>query len=258
MAGDCTITMGQNTAWGLRVASRILLLFILHATYAISAELRPVKVNITEGKNTRLVHLRRRAGLREDREGRTQPPIRHFQNVPAQGGNTRVTDLRFTHLTTNDGLSQSYVNAILQDRRGFMWFGTRDGLNRYDGNDFVVYKHSPNDPGGLGANFVEDLKEDDQGYLWVATFSGGLDKFDPTTEQFAHYRHDPKNPNSIGSDWVERIARDSRGYLWFGTGDGGLDRFDPANATFTHYRKDSDGRFVGEIIDVMADSHGDI
>jgi PAS domain S-box-containing protein len=168
-----------------------------------------------------------------------------------------VTDLSFTHLTTYDGLSQSYVNAILQDRRGFMWFGTRDGLNRYDGNDFVVYKHNPSDPGSLSANYVENLMEDDQGYLWVATFSGGVDRFDPTTERFTHYRHDPNNPNSIGSDWVERIARDSRGYLWFGTGDSGLDKFDPATATFTHYLKDSDGRFVGEITDVIADSHGE-
>ena len=258
MAGEWMITRGQNTAWGFRVVNRILLLFIIHATYAVSAELRPVKVNVAEGYNTRPVHLTRKAGLREDREGRTQPPIRHFQNGPAQAGHTRVTDLRFTHLTTNDGLSQSYVNAILQDRRGFMWFGTRDGLNRYDGNDFVVYKHSPSDAGSLAANFIEDLKEDDQGYLWVATLSGGVDKFDPTTEQFAHYRHDPKNPNSIGSDWVERIACDSRGYLWFGTGDSGLDRFEPATSAFTHYSKDSDGRFVGEITDVIADRHGDI
>ena len=57
-----------------------------------------------------------------------------------------MRNLKFTHLTTNDGLSQGYVTAILQDRRGFMWFATRDGLNRYDGNAFVVYKNNPTTP----------------------------------------------------------------------------------------------------------------
>ena len=178
--------------------------------------------------------------------------------VEAPGGRAPERNLKFTHLTTNDGLSQSYINAILQDHRGFMWFATRDGLNRYDGNTFVAYKHKPNDTGSLSANFVEDLMEDDRGHLWVATFHGGVNKFDPTTERFTHFRHDPSNPNSLGSDWVESIASDSRGYLWFGTGDSGLDKFDPAAGTFTHYLKDSDSRFVGEITNVMADSRGDI
>ena len=108
-----------------------------------------------------------------------------------------------------------------------MWFATRDGLNRYDGNAFIVYKHNPNDPGSLSANFVLDLMEDDQGYLWIATDFGGVNKFDPATERFVRYRHDPNNPNSISGDSVETIARDSRGHLWFGTVDSGLDKFDP-------------------------------
>ena len=77
-------------------------------------------------------------------------------DVPAEESHAPVGNLRFSHLTTNDGLSQGYVTAILQDRRGFMWFATRDGLNRYDGNAFVVYKHDPNDPGSLSSNFIED------------------------------------------------------------------------------------------------------
>jgi PAS domain S-box-containing protein len=258
MAGDCMITIHQNTAWGLRGASRIVLLCIIHASYAVAAEPRPAKIAIAEGRTTRFAHLTRKAGFRGDREGRADSPPRHFQNIHGQGGHAPMTGLRFAHLTTNDGLSQSYVNAILQDRRGFMWFGTRDGLNRYDGNDFVEYKHNPNGPGALSANFVEDLMEDDRGYLWIATHTGGVNKFDLTTERSTHYRHDPSNPNSIGSDWVESIARDSRGYLWFGTGDSGLDRFDPLTGTFSHYLNDSDGLFVGEITHLIADSHQDI
>jgi ligand-binding sensor domain-containing protein len=170
----------------------------------------------------------------------------------------RTTDLRFAHLTTNDGLSQSTVTEILQDRRGFMWFGTRDGLNRYDGNAFVVYKHNPTDPQSLSSNFILDLMEDDQGYLWIATNYGGLNRFDPATERFIHYRHDPNNSNSISGDSVESIARDSRGYLWIGTNSNGLDKFDPSTVTFTHHRNDSEGQFVGRITKVVAGRQGDI
>ena len=167
-------------------------------------------------------------------------------------------DLKFTHLTTADGLSQNNITGILQDRQGFMWFATRDGLNRYDGNTFVVYKNNPNDPESLGSNFVRDLLEDDRGYLWIATNLGGVNKFDPKTERFIRYRHDPNNPNSLSGDVVESIAQDSRGYLWFGTGDSGLNKFDPATETFTRYRNDSAGQFVGRITKVIADSQGDI
>jgi ligand-binding sensor domain-containing protein/signal transduction histidine kinase len=174
-----------------------------------------------------------------------------------QSEHAPVRDFKFTHLTTNDGLSQGYVIAIVQDRRGFMWFATRDGLNRYDGNAFVVYKNNSNDPGSLSSNFLQDLMEDDHGYLWIAT-NTGVNKFDPTTERCTRYLHDPKNPNSIGGASVKSIAQDRRGDLWFGTEDSGLDKFDPITGTFTHYRNDSDGQFIGRIEQVIEDSHRDI
>ena len=228
------ITIRQSMARGLLSASRILFLCIIHASHAVADE--PPQARRVASPTTK-------AGSREEHKGH---------------GHARVRDLKFAHLTTNDGLSQSSVTEILQDRRGFMWFATRDGLNRYDGNAFVVYKHNPNDPGSLSANFVLDLMEDDQGYLWIATDFGGVNKFDPTTERFVRYRHDPNNPNSISGDSVETIARDSRGYLWFGTEDSGLDKFDPSTGTFTHYLNDSDGQFVGRITKVIAGRQGDI
>jgi len=173
---------------------------------------------------------------------------------PAHGGDIQLRDLRFAHLTTNDGLSQGYVVAILQDRRGFMWFATRDGLNRYDGNSFVVYKNNPNDPNSLSSNFIQDLIEDDHGNLWIAT-NTGVNKFDSATERFTRYLHDPDNPNSIAGASIKSIAQDSSGSLWFGTEGSGLDRFDPTSGTFSHYRMDSDGQFVGRISQVIADSH---
>jgi ligand-binding sensor domain-containing protein/signal transduction histidine kinase len=180
---------------------------------------------------------------------------RRFENMFGRGGDVPVRDLKFTHLTTNDGLSQSYVTAILQDRRGFMWFATRDGLNRYDGNTFLVYKNNPNDPGSLSSNFIQDLMEDERGYLWIAT-NTGVNKFDPTTERVTRYLHDPKNPNSFGGAFSNSIACGSGGPVWFGTQDSGLDRFDPTTETFTHYRTDTDGQFVGRLTHVIEDRHG--
>jgi ligand-binding sensor domain-containing protein len=151
-------------------------------SYAAAVEARPDKVAVGESGNTPLTHLATNAGFRAEPD--------------AHGCDARVRDLKFAHLTTNDGLSQGYVVAILQDHRGFMWFATRDGLNRYDGNAFVVYKNDPDDPGSLNSNFIQDLMEDDHGYLWVAT-NTGVSKFDPASEtlcplpsrpqQFEHY-----------------------------------------------------------------------
>lgn len=180
-----------------------------------------------------------------------------FASDSAQGGHALMKHLKFTHLTTNDGLSQGYVTAILQDRHGFMWFATRDGLNRYDGNAFVVYKNNPNDPGSLSSNFLQDLIEDNHGYLWLATNSG-VNKFDPTTERCIRYLHDPKDPNSIATAYVTSIARDDRGYLWFATLDGGVDKFDPATKKFAHYLNDSDGRFVGRLTKIIVGRRGEI
>jgi len=235
---------------GLRGASRILLLCIIHASCAVAAEPRPAKIAIAEGRTTRFAHPTK-AGSLGDRDGRADSPPRHFQGINGQGGHARVTDLRFTHLTTNDGLSQSAVTAILQDRRGFMWFATRDGLNRYDGNAFVAYKNKADDRESLSSNRIEDLMEDDQGYLWIATYTGGVNKFDPATERFTRFRHDPSTPKGLIADSVNSIARDRRGYLWFGTEASGLDKFDPSTGTFTHYLNDNDGQFVGRITKVI-------
>ena len=132
------------------------------------------------------------------------------------------------------------------------------GLNRYDGNTFVVYQNSPDDPNTLSANSTQSLIEDDHGDLWIGTWGGGLDKFDPTTERFTHYRHNPDNPNSISGDRVKTLARDSRGYLWVGTIDAGLNKFDPATGTFTRYRNDSTGQFIGAVNSIVEDSRRDI
>ncbi len=147
-------------------------------------------------------------------------------------------DLAFKHLSIEQGLSQSIVDAVIQDRRGFMWFVTEDGLNRFDGYEFVVYKHDARNPASLVHNEIKCIAEDRMGALWVGTFYRGLERFDPATETFTHYQHDPANPSSLSNDIVWAVLEDREGRLWVGTGGGGLDRLDRTRGTFTHYRHD--------------------
>ncbi|MGD9317883.1 MAG: two-component regulator propeller domain-containing protein, partial [Anaerolineae bacterium] len=146
--------------------------------------------------------------------------------------------LDFQRFSIEQGLSQSVVSSILQDSRGFMWFGTQDGLNRFDGYEFVVYKHDPEDPDSLGGNFVQALHEDVSGTLWIGTNGGGISKLDRETGRFTHLRHDPRDPNSLSSNVVLALYEDREGMLWIGTSGGGLDRLDPDTGEFVHYKND--------------------
>ena len=149
-----------------------------------------------------------------------------------------ANNLRFERLTTEQGLSQMSVNDVFQDRHGFIWFATQDGLNRYDGYQFKVYKYHHQDPHSLSDNRINRLFEDRHGVLWIGT-DGGLHQYDPTLDRFIHYRHEPNNPDSIGGNIVKSIAQDSDGNLWLALYQKGLSRFDPQSKIFTHYAYDS-------------------
>jgi PAS domain S-box-containing protein len=142
--------------------------------------------------------------------------------------------IQFEHLTIEDGLSQNAGLAIFQDSRGFLWVGSQDGLNRYDGYTFKVFKHDPDDPNSISHNSILSITEDNEGYLWVGTWGGGLNRFDPVTETFVRYRHDPEELSSLSNDVVTSIKEDSRGVLWVGTL-GGLDRYRPEQDGFDHF-----------------------
>src|SRR5580692_10093798 len=116
----------------------------------------------------------------------------------AQSGN-----LKFAHIGTEVGLSQNNVTCILRDRQGFMWFGTRDGLNRYDGYDFDVYKNMPEDSLSLSSNFVTSVIEDRRGDIWVGTWGGGVERFDKARHRFIHYA------GVIHSDFINALLEDS-------------------------------------------------
>jgi len=148
--------------------------------------------------------------------------------------------LKFTHLSAKDGLSQNDGRYIFQDRQGFMWIGTQDGLNRYDGYTFKVYTHDSEDDLSLSDDYITALYEDRSGTLWVGTWNGGLNKLDRATGQFTRYRHDSNDPHSLSHDHVRAIYEDQSGALWVGTRGGGLNRFDRDTGQFVHYQHDPD------------------
>ena len=117
------------------------------------------------------------------------------------------TNLRFQHLTPEDGLSQGIVYAILEDRRGFMWFGTAAGLDRYDGTGIKTFRNDPDDPDSLLGTSVQSLYEDPDGALWAVT-NQGLNRFDRATEKFKRYTFDPQNPGGLSGADMARVAAD--------------------------------------------------
>lgn len=183
----------------------------------------------------------------------------------------------FTRLSTNEGLSQSFVHAVLKDSKGFMWFATDEGLNKYDGYKFTIYKNAPENPASLRHNLIYDILEDRAGTIWVAT-AGGLDLFNRDADNFSHYsfgnislqildifqdsrqqlwlgtptglyqlnlknksfiryNHRRSDTSSLSNNYVTRITEDPAGMLWIGT-QHGLNRFDPITQQFQAYFHD--------------------
>ncbi len=147
--------------------------------------------------------------------------------------------LKFEHLTVEDGLSQGTVYAILQDNRGFMWFGTRFGLNRYDGYKFRSFNTDPNDLTSLPGYRVLDLLEDHNGSLWAATEMGGLARYNRNTENFTNFKHDTTDPGSLSSNLTTTLFEDSEHSLWVGTQQG-LNRMDTEKLGFEKYFHDEE------------------
>lgn len=145
-------------------------------------------------------------------------------------------EIKFERLSIENGLSQTTVYCILQDKKGFLWIGTQDGLNKFDGYSFTVYKNDARNPHSLSANWIEALFEDQSGQLWIGT-DGGLNLFEPATETFKRFKNNPDDSLSLSSNSILAIYEDRTGVLWIGT-DKGLDQFDRTTTTCKHYRHD--------------------
>ena len=142
-------------------------------------------------------------------------------------------EIMFERLSIEDGLSQSVVTSILQDKAGFIWIGTMDGLNRFDGYEFLIFRNDPEDTGSLTDNFIITLFSDSRGHLWIGT-GKGLNRYNPRTGRFDRYLSDPNDPSSLSDNMIQAICEDRDGHLWIGTRSG-LNRLDPASGKIIRY-----------------------
>ena len=173
--------------------------------------------------------------------------------VQAQEGE-KIT---FSHITVADGLSHHEVSFILQDAQGFMWFGTKYGLNKYDGLKMTVFTHDPEDPNSLDGDFVWWIHQAVDGTLWIPTWGGGVSRLDPQTGLFTNYHHDVNDPHSIGGDLVWSVYEDRKGHIWSAPDSGGLNKFKPETETWFRYRHDpNDPHSVShDSVSVMCEDH---
>ena len=167
--------------------------------------------------------------------------------------------VRFQHLSRDDGLSQAFVYDIVQDPRGFMWFGTQEGLNRWDGYTFTVFAHDPANADSISDESIRSLLIDSQGTLWVGSDAGGLSRYNEHDRSFTNFLHDPADPDSIADNRVRVVYEDTDGRIWVGTDGSGLDRFDPQTGSFEHFPHDAsdpDSVASPNVWDVLRDSRG--
>ena len=142
----------------------------------------------------------------------------------------------FKRFNIEHGLSQNTPFCIAQDQEGFLWVGTLDGLSRFDGLNFVVYRHDPNDPYSIADNFVQALCRARDGNLWVGTYRSGVNRFDPKTGRFIDYPL-ASDPNGLTHNNVEEILEDRTGAIWIGT-EHGLNRLDPETRAIERFLPD--------------------
>jgi len=164
----------------------------------------------------------------------------------------RLRIFSFERYTIADGLSNNSVNAILQTRDGYLWVATKDGLNRFDGQTFQIFKHDPHDPGSLPENYVMSLLETGRGDLWVGTWGSGLCRFEYRTETFTSY-----NLPAPDDDYIECLLQTSDSTIWFGTFRGRLGRFNVHTGEI-ELRPVGRADFSGEITSLATDHKGRI
>ncbi len=165
----------------------------------------------------------------------------------------------YNRLSVSDGLSQSAVIAIEQDQFKQMWIGTRDGLNKYDGEKITIFRNNLNNPNSISNNDISSIKEGVDGFIWIGTHNG-LNRFDPKKETFKVYFNSPEDNRSIPHNTTRAIAQMDNGELWFGTTDG-LAIYNKKNDEFITYKSNkSDITSLSDntISTIFKDHKGDI
>ena len=175
-------------------------------------------------------------------------------HIPSQ-----TQELIFEHYTTDQGLSNPIVSCMIQDKTGYLWFGTHSGLDRFDGLEFKTYKYIPGDSTSITNGYVQCLLEDTKGNLWIGT-SNGLDKLVTSTETFIHYALLTRNPMDRNSNDITSIQEDKDGFIWIGTSNG-LNRFNPVDCTFTYFKhssSDSTSLSHNQVFTILVDRNDNI
>lgn len=157
---------------------------------------------------------------------------------------------KFSRFTPTGGLSQSNVTCILQDHLGFMWFGTQNGLNKYDGYQFTISRYSPTDSNTLPNNHIKAIVEDSSGTLWIGTWGGGLVGYNRKLDRFKRYSH----RSGLSDDFVSSLQLDAHGRLWIGTENGGVDILDVSSGSLS--KADLRTSAVPVITALLADHQG--
>lgn len=180
--------------------------------------------------------------------------------VNAQSYTDRIS---FDHLTDKEGLSQRTVESILQDSEGYMWFGTHDGLNRYNGYEMTVYRSEENNPNSLSYNQISDLLEDSNKNLWVATHGGGLNLYDRDKDHFIRYDYSdlPEvDTSSLNEKTIYNLTEGPDGRIWLGT-ENGIFLLDSTRTEFDYIPAEPEkpGGLSYRAVSVLyTDSRGDV
>lgn len=166
---------------------------------------------------------------------------------------------RFERILVEDGLPHATVLSALQDQSGFMWFATADGLARYDGTNFAIFRYIEG-RNSLSNNNTFSLIQSRDGLLWIGTDPGGLNVYDPKTGLFSVYKNDPENANSLPDNSIWSLMEDRVGNIWVGTRNG-LSRLDRTTGNFHNYLPNPDNPralAAGVVYRIYQDSAGTI
>ncbi len=222
--GTITGSGMKSTVTLSRLITSVLTFFVLGITSCLPASPNSAQVNEQPKSIAPTVTFTQTANYVEAEE----PP------VILDPANAYLGMIRFDHLSIEEGLSESVVTCILQDSEGFLWFGTEDGLNRYDGYFFQVIKPNAESPNSISDRWITALQNGNDGSIWIGTRQGGLNHYNTRTAKFVQFKHNPLDLNSPSSNSINALLMDTEGNLWIGTSQG-LDMYDPQLGKFTHY-----------------------
>ncbi len=159
--------------------------------------------------------------------------------------------IRFEQLGLEDGLQQGTVYEIMQDRQGYLWMTTQDGLHRYDGYEFKVFSNTPFDTTSIASGIQTSVEETSDGDIWIVLDGKGLQRMDRSTETFSSYRHNPKDSTSLSSDFTWDLKEGQNGDFWVSTVEAGLNQMlSGEDGKFRHFRHDPEdaGSLTSDIV----------